>query len=69
VQSVHEILTEWAGGTEHAALQGLVNDVFPARPQTNILILDEQARRRALQKKLERQRLRNASIPTGFGIA
>ena len=70
MQSVHEILTEWAAGTEHTALQGLINDLLPDRPQTNIIILDEQARRRALQKKLERQHLRNASVQTaGFGIA
>ncbi len=69
MQSVHEILTEWAAGTEHTSLQELINDLVPARRQTNIIILDEQARRRALQKKLERQPLRNASVQTvGFGI-
>ena len=69
MQSVHEILTEWDVGTEHTALQALINDLFPVRQQTNIIILDEQARHRALQKKLERQHLRNASVRTaGFGI-
>ena len=70
MQSGHELFTEWADGTELAALQGLITDLLPARRQTNILILDEQARRRALQKKLERQHLRNASVQTGgLGIA
>ena len=70
MQSVNEILTEWAAGTEHTAVQGLITDLLPDRPQTNIIVLDEQARRRALQKKLERQHLRNASVQTGgFGIA
>ena len=69
VQSVHEFLTEWAV-TEHTTLQGLITDLLPDRPQTNIIVLDEQARRRAFEKKLERQHLRNASVPTGgFGIA
>ena len=70
MQSVNETLTEWAAGTEHTAVQGLITDLLPDRPQTNIIILDEQARRRALQKKLERQHPRNASVQTaGFGIA
>ena len=69
MQSVNEILTEWAAGIEHTAVQGLITDLLPDRPQTNILVLDEQARRRALQKKLERQHLRNVSVQTaGFGI-
>jgi hypothetical protein len=69
MQSGHELFTEWADGTAHTALQGLITDLLPARRQTNIIILDEQARRRALQKKLERQHLRNASVQTaGFGI-
>ena len=70
MQSVHEILTEWADGTEHTALQGLINEMLPTRSQTNVIILDEQARRRALQKKLERQHLPNGSVQTaGLGIA
>ena len=70
MQSVNETLTEWADGTEHTALHGLMNDLRPARQKTNIIFLDEQARRRALQKKLERQHPRNASVQTGgFGIA
>ena len=70
MQSVHEILTEWAAGTEHTAVQGLINDLLPDRPQTNIIVLDEQARRRAFEKKLERQHLCNASVQTaGLGIA
>ena len=69
MQSGHELFTEWADGTEHTALHGLMNDLRPARQKTNIIILDEQARRRALQKKLERQHLRNVSVQTaGFGI-
>ena len=71
MQSVHEILTEWADGTEHSALQGLIYDLLPARQQTtNVIVLDEQARRRAFEKKLERQHLCNASVQTaGLGIA
>ena len=70
MQSVNEILTEWAAGIEHTAVQGLITDLLPDRPQTKILILDEQARRRALQKKLERQHPPNASVQTGgFEIA
>ena len=70
MQSGHELFTEWADGTEHTAtLQGLSNDLLPARQQTNIIILDEQARRRALLKKLERQHQRNASVQrAGFRI-
>jgi hypothetical protein len=70
MQSVNEILTEWAAGTEHTAVQGLITDLLPDRRKTNIIVLDEQARRRALQKKLERQHVRNASVQTGgLGIA
>ena len=70
MQSVHEILTAGADGTEHTALQGLMNDLLPARSQTNVIILDELARRQALQKKLERQRqhllfsVKYSSLPT-----
>jgi hypothetical protein len=67
MQSVNEILTEWAAGTEHTAVQGLITDLLPDRRKTNIIVLDEQARRRALQKKLERQHRRNASVQTGGG--
>ena len=69
MQSVHEILTEWDAGTEHTALQGLIYDLLPARSQTKVIVLDEQARCRAFEKKLERQHLRNASVQTaGLGI-
>jgi hypothetical protein len=61
MQSVNEILTEWAAGTEHTAEQGLIENLLTERP-SNIIVLDEQARRRALQKKLERQHPRNASV-------
>jgi hypothetical protein len=70
MQSGHELFTEWADGTEHTALQGLINDLLRVRHPTNVTILDEQATRRSLQKKLGRQHLRNASVQTaGFGIA
>ena len=39
MQSVNEILTEWAAGTEHTAVQGLITDLLPDRPQTNIIVL------------------------------
>lgn len=70
MKSVHEILTEWTDGTDHPGLEGRTRGLFAAPSHPNVIVLDALARRRALHKKLERQRLRNASVHTvGLEIA
>jgi hypothetical protein len=69
MQSVHEVLTG-CDGTEHSALRTFVNDLllqYSAR--SKVIVMDESTRRRALYKKMERQRAvrqRSESFDVGF---
>jgi hypothetical protein len=71
MQSVHEVIgpTEDA---EHAALRELVQSVLSMRSSSkDVMVLDEHARRRALQKNAERQQAvsRRGGLTAGLEIA
>jgi hypothetical protein len=66
--SVHEILTGIGETSEMDALRELVHSVlYPL--ESKVIVLDEQARKRALQKRLEREQVRPRNFARGFGTA
>jgi hypothetical protein len=66
--SVHDILTEMAETSELDALREGVHSVLYLR-ESKVIVLDEEARRRALQKRMERQQVRPRTFATGLGTA
>ena len=66
--SVHDILTGMGETSEFDALREVVRSVLYPR-ESNVLVLDEEARRRALQKRLERQQVRPRTFAAGLGTA
>ena len=55
--SVHDILTGMGETSELDALREVVRSVLYPR-KSNVIVLDDEARRRALQKRLEQQQVR-----------
>ncbi len=64
MHSVHEILTS----AECTALTELANSVLPSR-RHNVTVLDDKARRRTIEKALERKPSRPHTATTAFGTA
>ena len=54
MQSVHEILTGIGDTSELQALREILRPVLPSR-SSKIAILDDEARQRAVQKRMERR--------------
>ena len=61
--SVHDILTGMGETSELDALREVVRSVLYPR-ESKVIVLDEEARRRALQKRLERQQVRSRAFAT-----
>ena len=68
MHSVRDILTGMAETSELDALREVVRSVLYPR-ESKVIVLDEEARRRALQKRLERQQVRPRTFATGLGTA
>ena len=66
MHSVHDILTGMAETSELDALKEVVRSVLYPR-ESNVIVLDEVARRRALEKRLERQQVRTRTYAAGTG--
>jgi len=62
--SVHDILTGMGETSESDALREMLRSVLHPR-ESNVIVLDEEARRRALQKRLERQQARQCIFAVG----
>ena len=66
--SVYGILTGVEETSELNALREVVCSVL-YRPESNVVVLDEEARRRAFQKRMERQQSRPRDLATELGTA
>ena len=66
--SVHDILTGIGETSEFDALRQVVRSVLYPQ-ESKVIVLDEEARRRALQKRLERQQVLPRTFATGLGTA
>jgi hypothetical protein len=66
--SVHDILTGMGETSELDALREVVRSILDPR-ESKVIVLDEEARRRALQKRLERQQVRPPTFATGLDTA
>jgi hypothetical protein len=66
--SVHDILTRMRETSEFIAPGGGVGSVQCAA-DSKVVVLDDEARRRALRKRLERQHSRPHNVDTSLGNA
>ena len=66
--SVHDILTGMGETSELNALREVVRSLLYSS-NSKVVVLDDEARRRALQKRMERQHSRTYNVATNLGTA